>query len=181
MYGYMHDSVQTSKNYLKWQLNQSIYHITKHILQECKGNNQQDKTQPLMKIVQNRNNGIANGMKQVRQCGWIIAQNLLFTATVPVKNCFDPHVSMIHLQYCSKHIFTRLTAFVIHGSFPLAWCKANLSRWVGMFWTPKWDRGFIWWCACSTYICLSYLVQANNPLVQCAHMTIPTSRHQAAH
>ena len=78
MYGYMCDSVQTSKNYLNWQLNLSIYHITKHVLQECKGDTQQDKTQPLMKIAQNRKNGIANGMKQVSQCGWIIVHKTYY-------------------------------------------------------------------------------------------------------
>ena len=83
MYGYMHNSVQTSKNYLKWQLNLSIYHITKHILQECKGDKQQDKTQPLMKIARNQKNGIAIGMKQVSQCGWIIVRKTYYLLVVP--------------------------------------------------------------------------------------------------
>ena len=78
----MHDSVQNSINNQKQLL---IYHIYRFVLQECNNDNQQDKTQLLMKTAQNRWNRIADGMKQVTQHGWIIVRKTYFSL-VPVKN-----------------------------------------------------------------------------------------------
>ena len=75
----MHDSVQNSMSDWKQHLSLLIYHIYIFVLQECNDDNQQDKTQPLMKTVQNRRNRIANGMKQVNQHGWIIVHKTYFS------------------------------------------------------------------------------------------------------
>jgi len=74
----MHDSAQNPANHQKEPLNLSIYHMYRFVVQECNYDNQQDKTQPLTKTVQNRQNRVVDGMKQFSQHGWKIERKTYF-------------------------------------------------------------------------------------------------------